>query len=152
MSTRKKISAQLSLLAPLFPSPLPPPEAPPVKKKRSAKVKAPRVPRVAERDIQAAIILWLKKQGWRVVRHHPVQPLAGRFVKLRGADIGFPDLIAARFPYVLFIEVKAIDGTLSPEQIEMHSDPHIGPFCICVRSLEEFEQVFSQRGLPGRLL
>lgn len=85
----------------------------------------PKLPRVTERAIQIAIKNRLFLYGIVAV-HVPNAGkrtvMGGRIAKAEGMHPGFPDLILlGRDGRVGFLEVKAMDGRLSPAQVDCHA-------------------------------
>lgn len=90
-----------------------------VKQKRERKA----LPGQSEAEIQKAIIDYLKKAGWLVIRFNSVVTQEhGRFVRAytienSGKSAGVSDIIAFKFDRYLFLEVKTETGKLNPNQI-----------------------------------
>ncbi len=66
------------------------------------------LPRVTERQFQAALVRYLRLMGWRT--YHTKFSI--------GSDLGFPDLVAVRAGRCCFIELKAEAGKISAAQAE----------------------------------
>jgi len=77
---------------------------------------------ISEATFQQRLIKALQENGWKVCEFRKARIKKGGIDVYRtpfGADgMGFPDLIAARPPRVLFIENKSDSGQASPEQIK----------------------------------
>lgn len=70
-----------------------------------------------EAILQSKVITLAKMNGFRVQHSRPVQQANGRWLTAISGDAGFPDLVLAhRDRGVLFIELKADKGKLTPGQ------------------------------------
>lgn len=87
------------------------------------------MPRQApEAILQSQVIQLAKMNGFRVHHARPVQQANGRWLTAIAGDAGFPDLVLAhRDRGVLFLELKAESGRLTPGQIEWGQNlgPHV---------------------------
>lgn len=71
-----------------------------------------------EAILQAKVIQLAKMNGFRVQHSRPVQQANGRWLTAISGDAGFPDLVLAHAERgVLFIELKAEGGKLTPGQV-----------------------------------
>jgi len=71
---------------------------------------------IPERIFTAQIIQLCKAFGWRVAHFRPGMTKRGRWKTAMSGDIGFPDLVMARPPRLIFAELKSAKGRISPEQ------------------------------------
>ena len=103
-----------------------------------------------ENPIQRAIVQYLRTAipGNPIVHHSPNEiGLSGKDVarqiakaKLNGMVPGWPDLVVVCYPAVLFFEVKAPGGRLSPAQEQVHMDMiRLGHRVAVVRSIEDVQ-------------
>lgn len=78
------------------------------------------MPRQApEAILQSQVIQLAKMNGFRVHHARPVQQANGRWLTAIAGDAGFPDLVLAHCDRgVLFVELKAENGRMSPGQVE----------------------------------
>jgi hypothetical protein len=71
-----------------------------------------------EAILQSQVIQLAKMNGFRVHHARPVQQANGRWLTAIAGDAGFPDLVLAHSERgVLFLELKAENGKLSPGQV-----------------------------------
>jgi hypothetical protein len=71
-----------------------------------------------ESILQSQVIQLAKMNGFRVHHARPVQQANGRWLTAIAGDAGFPDLVLAHAERgVLFLELKAENGKLSPGQV-----------------------------------
>jgi hypothetical protein len=71
-----------------------------------------------ESILQSQVIQLAKMNGFRVHHARPVQQANGRWLTAIAGDAGFPDLVLAHSERgVLFLELKAENGKLSPGQV-----------------------------------
>lgn len=76
------------------------------------------LPKMSERDLQAAVIELAGVLKWQVAHFRPAMTAAGNWVTPVAADgKGFVDLVLVR-NRVLFVELKSQIGKLKPEQSE----------------------------------
>lgn len=69
-----------------------------------------------EKTLQKAVMDYAAMRGWRVLHIPPVQCVSGQFfTAYEGQGRGFVDLLLAR-DRVLFVELKAGNNELEPEQ------------------------------------
>jgi hypothetical protein len=66
---------------------------------------------VPEDDLLTAVTQWASLRGW--MWHHVRRSDRA----IQQGDQGFPDLVLARYPRCLFVELKAELGSLSTEQM-----------------------------------
>lgn len=75
---------------------------------------------MSESAFQSQVIALAKMRGWRVHHSRPVRVQRGngsvRYQTPIQGDAGFPDLVLARAGRVVFAELKAKAGKLSPDQ------------------------------------
>jgi hypothetical protein len=69
--------------------------------------------RPAEDDVEAAIISWLRLNGWDVTK-------TSLKARAKGATKGTPDLYVRRGQERIWIEVKKPDGVTSEAQVRWH--------------------------------
>jgi hypothetical protein len=69
-----------------------------------------------ERELQDAIVECAQLLGWKVMHTRPAWTAKGYRTPIQG-DVGFPDLVLARGPRMIFVELKSSRGTLSPAQV-----------------------------------
>lgn len=75
---------------------------------RAATASESGMPRVTERQFQAALVQYLRLMNWRT--YHTKFSI--------GSDLGFPDLVCVRAGRCCFIELKAESGKISAAQAE----------------------------------
>jgi hypothetical protein len=78
-------------------------------------------PRVSEKSFQSAVIDLARYKGWKVAHFHDSRRDVGGGVLVGDSDAdGFPDLVmvSTRRGVLLHVELKADDGSLTPEQYE----------------------------------
>ncbi len=75
-------------------------------------------PKVSEAVLQTQVIHLAKFRGWRVMHSRPALNRSGRWSTPIQGHKGFPDLVLARSGVVLFVELKAKTGRLSPDQTQ----------------------------------
>ena len=76
---------------------------------------------MSERELQDAVLELAKRLGWRTAHFRPALTQTGRWVTaVQGDGAGFPDLVLARWGVVLFVELKAAKGRVSPAQAIWH--------------------------------
>jgi len=77
---------------------------------------------VKEKELQADLMKLAKEWGWKPCHFHDSRRMVtrgGKSFMIGDADAkGFPDLVLARPPEILFVELKAELGDTSPEQDE----------------------------------
>ncbi|MCX7689080.1 MAG: VRR-NUC domain-containing protein [Fimbriimonadales bacterium] len=69
---------------------------------------------VSERDFHALVVALARRFGWLVSHTARAQVKGGRWIT--PACAGVPDLLLVRPPRVVFVELKAQEGRLTPEQ------------------------------------
>lgn len=115
-------------------------------------------PRVSEAELQRCVLDWCEIRGVFAVRM-PLGPVLHR--KGKGANVkavwkknhlkGFPDIHGVlkrkHRGRAFYLELKAKDGRLSPEQREWLEDLEaVGAACAVVRSLEDLVMVMREWG------
>ena len=75
---------------------------------------------IGEKQFTDQVIALARWHKWRVYHARPALTKAGRWVTAMQGDIGFPDLCMAHAErgLVIFAELKAEGGRLSPKQID----------------------------------
>lgn len=73
---------------------------------------------MTEAQLQDAVVTCAQVLGWRVAHFRPALTARGWRTAVSADGKGFPDLVLAREGRVLFAELKAERGHLSPEQID----------------------------------
>jgi len=63
---------------------------------------------VTEKDLQSAILEWMRWSGWKIYHTHDS----------RRSQPGFPDLVAVKGSRLVFAELKREKGKIRPEQVE----------------------------------
>lgn len=100
---------------------------------------------MAERDVQAAIVDWLRAQGWRV----------WVFSDRRRALVhDWPDIFAARRGRLLFVECKSATGRQTPGQRRFQDElePELPSGCayVVARSVGDVEAALARTSWPMR--
>ncbi len=74
-------------------------------------------PKVSEKDFLAAVTALAQARGWRVAHFRPGLTRSGKWrTAVQGDGKGFPDLVLVRRERLLWAELKADGGKLSPAQ------------------------------------
>lgn len=73
---------------------------------------------MSEADFQSRVIARAKARGWMVHHARPSLNRSGKWSTAIQGHKGFPDLVLARWPRVLILELKAQRGRLSDDQHE----------------------------------
>lgn len=85
------------------------------------------------------------------VANNPRSKVDGPRLKRLGLRKGFPDLLVFTPEKIIALEVKAEKGTVSPEQMVMHSNLRMNHVDIAVvRSVDETEKVLKWFGIETR--
>jgi hypothetical protein len=74
------------------------------------------VVRISEAAFTALVIELAQLAGWRVAHFRPCRTEKGWRTAVQGNGAGFPDLVLARPPRLIFAELKVGRGLLSHEQ------------------------------------
>ena len=73
---------------------------------------------MSEVQLQSAVLEMAKLLGWRVAHFRTANTTQGWMTPVAADGKGFPDLCMVRGERLLFVELKAEKGRLSPEQDE----------------------------------
>ena len=73
-------------------------------------------PAIRERDFQDRVIAEARVRGWLIAHFRPGMNRSGRWSTPMQGNKGFPDLVLVRPPRVIFAELKAPKGRISPDQ------------------------------------
>jgi len=73
---------------------------------------------VSERDFTAQVIALAQLNGFRVAHFRPAMTAKGWRTPVQGDGAGFPDLVLVRGCRLIFAELKATKGRVSPDQTE----------------------------------
>jgi VRR-NUC domain len=84
---------------------------------------------VDEQSFQAAVVDVGRLAGWRVAHFRPARTAKGWRTPVTADGAGWPDLVCARPPRLLFVELKAEVGTLRPQQTEWLDVLRLLPAC-----------------------
>lgn len=113
-------------------------------------------PKASEREIQTSIVKWARMVApdARTI-HVPMNQsnvVAGALMNAAGAVKGVPDLIViAPGGKTLFMEVKTIEGRLSPDQKKFAGDLiSMGHNYALVRSIEDARVAFARADIKTR--
>jgi len=71
---------------------------------------------MTETQLQAAIIEAARFNGWLVTHFRPGMMRSGKWATPLQGHPGWVDLVLAKAPWCLFVELKAAKGKVSPEQ------------------------------------
>lgn len=72
--------------------------------------------RVSEAEWQRTVIECAQVNGWTVAHFRPARTQRGWRTPVEADGAGFPDLVLARPPELLFVELKSDTGVVRPEQ------------------------------------
>lgn len=72
--------------------------------------------RITERQFQDRVIAEARLRGWLVAHFRPLMNRHGKWSTAMQGDPGFPDLVMARPPRLIFAELKSDKGKTSPAQ------------------------------------
>jgi hypothetical protein len=72
--------------------------------------------RISEADFTVTVIKMAQRFGWRCAHFRPCRTEKGWRTAVQGDGAGFPDLVLARPPRLIFAELKADSGRLTDEQ------------------------------------
>lgn len=123
----------------------------PTPKKRATKQK---LPKISEKAIETQILTWLMYKGifsWKINRTGVYDVKRGVFRKpvSRFELKGIPDICGVFLGKPLFIEVKAKDGRVSPDQQAfLQRAQNEGALCLVAKSVEDVEE-FLKRVVVG---
>ena len=70
---------------------------------------------MTEAELQVSVIELAQRLGWLVHAERPARTKDGWRTPIQG-DRGFPDLVLARYPALIFAEIKTERGRLTVEQ------------------------------------
>lgn len=73
--------------------------------------------RISEADWQAQVIDLARIHGWIVAHFRPARTVDGWRTPVSADGKGFPDLVLARRPRVIFAELKSETGKVTAEQM-----------------------------------
>ena len=76
---------------------------------------------VNEAGLSRSVTELLTLRGWMWHHQRPGQTSGGRWNRGTEGNSGFPDIVAVRHGRVVFIELKAQNGQVSPEQTAWHN-------------------------------
>ncbi len=107
-----------------------------------------RIPRLSEKEIQGAIMDFLRQNGFFVAEF--AKP--GGHFQLAGAVLpGYPDLIVVRDGEHIYFEVKTPKGNITLDQIWMHFQlKAAGCAVYVVRSVEDVQEALMKEGFEIR--
>lgn len=71
---------------------------------------------ISERTFTQHVIKLARVYKWRVAHFRPAMTKRGRWVTAMSGDVGFPDLVLSRGNRLIFAELKAGKGRVTPEQ------------------------------------
>lgn len=71
---------------------------------------------MSEKELSVAVIDLAHILGWHVAHFRPAQTRRGNWVTPMTGDVGFPDLVLARYGAVVFAELKSERGKVAPAQ------------------------------------
>lgn len=93
---------------------------------------------VTEKEFQEQVVTLARLQGWR--HYHTFDS--------RRSPFGFPDLVLVRGGRIIFAEIKAERGKLTPQQIEwlndLEANGHVDVFCWKPSDWPEVEKVLAR--------
>ena len=101
-----------------------------------------------EAILQSQVIQLAKMNGFRVHHSRPVQQANGRWLTAIAGDAGFPDLVLAHAERgVLFLELKAEGGRMSPGQVAWANQlrPHVEYWLVRPADLEALAKRLGRR-------
>jgi len=85
---------------------------------------------MSEDELQANILDMALKAGWLCYHTRPAMNKRGKWSSPMMGNPGFPDLVLARHPIVIFFELKSEKGKLTVQQQEWY---HALPNCLVVK-------------------
>lgn len=80
---------------------------------------------MTERDFQQAVIELAHLGGWKVAHFRPALTKHGWRTPVSADGAGFPDLVLAKAGQIIFRELKAAKGKLTPDQIAWGETLHL---------------------------
>lgn len=119
---------------------------------RPARLPTPLVRDMTEAEFQDNVVRLAKAHGWLVCHVYPGRTATGK-VRTNTTYKGFPDLTLLKRGRLVFLELKAVDGTASPEQrrwiaLSQHV-PGVEAYIVDPRDWPAVHRLITQPRTPG---